>query len=75
MQPATVKKVRKKWLSMMLALNRVIQKWERSGQGYGGQVEEEEKENEEDDDEFESVHEIECAGGDGGELPFGQLAN
>jgi len=40
-QPATVEKVQEKWSSMVLALNRVIQKWERSGQGYGGQVEEE----------------------------------
>ena len=43
MQPATVEKVQEKWSSMVLALNRVIQKWERSGQGYGGQVEEEER--------------------------------
>lgn len=76
MQPATVEKVQEKWSSMVLALNRVIQKWERSGQGYGGQVEEEEKENDEDDgDEFESAQENECASADGGEQPFGQLAN
>jgi len=76
MQPTAVEKVQEKWSSMVLALNRVIQKWERSGQGYGGQVEEEEKENDEDDgDEFESAQANECASADGGEQPFGQLAN
>ena len=39
-QPATPEKVEEKWNSMNLALKRVIQNWERSGQGFGGYVDE-----------------------------------
>ena len=40
MQPATPEKAEEKWNTMNLTLKRIIQNWERSGQGYGGYVEE-----------------------------------
>ena len=42
LQPATVEKVEEKWNTMILALKRGIQNWERSGQGDGGFTEEDE---------------------------------
>jgi hypothetical protein len=49
MQPATPEKVEEKWKSMNLALKHVIQKWEESGQGFSGFINEEDV-GEEDDD-------------------------
>ena len=53
MQPATPEKVEEKWNSMNLALKRVIQNWERSGQGSGGFINEDDicDERDEDDDD------------------------
>ena len=42
LQPATMEKVEEKWNSMNLALKRGIQRWERSGQGDGGFLDEDE---------------------------------
>ena len=39
MQPATAERVEERWQSMNLQLNRIISKWERSGQGDGGFME------------------------------------
>jgi len=57
LQPATADKVESKWNEMVLALKRGIQNWERSGQGYGGFMEEEEIVSEDSDEEKEENNE------------------
>ena len=54
LQPASVEKVEEKWNSMILALKRGIQNWERSGQGDGGFTEEDEIGGEEEEEEREN---------------------
>jgi ElaB/YqjD/DUF883 family membrane-anchored ribosome-binding protein len=51
MTVATPEKCKEKISSAMIAMKRCIAKWERSGQGEGGNIEEEEEEEEEGDDE------------------------
>ena len=54
MVPATPEKVEEKWNTMNLTLKRIIQNWERSGQGYGGYVDVDES-GEEDEEPGEEV--------------------
>ena len=71
MQSATPEKVEEKWNSMNLALKRIIQNWERSGQGFGGFI------NEEDvcevDEEGDSDNEDDDSSNGGKKASFGSL--
>jgi hypothetical protein len=75
LQPATMEKVEEKWNSMNLALKRGIQRWERSGQGDGGFLDEDEVvDNEEgDSDEERGGEEGEDDSYDGVGRRFGRL--
>ena len=64
MQPATPEKVEEKWNSINLALKRVIQNWERSGQGEGGFINEEDvRDVDEEDDSGEENDDDRSYGG------------
>jgi len=71
MQSATPEKVEEKWNSMNIALKRIIQNWERSGQGFGGFI------NEEDvcevDEEGDSDDEDDDSSNGGKKASFGSL--